>query len=472
MIKIIFISLFIHKLHCSEGNATPFTPPKVDQIHSRFNNPARQIRRVEHPLIEPLPEPEVVPRPPSCEYTGPNPRRKQYREDEPSPEPETEEVELFRNLPEDVMRPSSPKCSNPSPRRRQYRPIEQAENAMGSKGESLSEPELERFEFCRNLAKAYLRLHIGKKMQKSFMFGSLPVKELGRGSFGTVFAAEDPKICYKCTTQPKDFASEQAVANHLHNLPEWPCNLLRVHKPHLFEDPLNINGVTFIGCVPMERLGHNLDHVRVYTILQANQVWSDIGAALCALSDSGLAHCDVKSANVLCYNEGGYLRLKLGDVSSITVISQCTWHAVRGTVKSMSPSMLMNFHHVRRERRGECIDSVIHDLPADLLPTDGEFIYKEAIWQFAILLLEMLSQSFRDVNLSRDGWWHFCAVRNEIRAEGEPYLATPSTNIFWGERLQIETEVKVLLRDMLQTYPERRMNFSTLKTRLQRMYIK
>merc|ERR1719473_1405986 len=209
MIKIIFISLFIHKLHCSEGNATPFTPPKVDQIHSRFNNPARQIRRVEHPLIEPLPEPEVVPRPPSCEYTGPNPRRKQYREDEPSPEPETEEVEFFRNL-----------------------------------------------------AKAYLRLHIGKKMQKSFMFGSLPVKELGRGSFGTVFAAEDPKICYKCTTQPKDFASEQAVANHLHDLPEWPCNLLRVHKPHLFEDPLNINGVTFIGCVPMERLGHNLDHVR------------------------------------------------------------------------------------------------------------------------------------------------------------------------------------------------------------------
>jgi len=297
------------------------------------------------------------------------------------------------------------------------------------------------------------------------IFGELPAEILGRGSFGTVFSSANPGICVKCFKTIEDYNAEYQAARYLLQLPKWPLNLVKICRPQKFDIPETICGETYVGFMQMERLGHDLNQIRHITLPQTDQVFRDIGAALCALSEIGLVHTDVKTQNTLCYNSGNVLRMKLGDVAGVTMISLCRWKKVRGTAACNSPSMLLNFRNHRRETIPAGLRPIVYALRDEFCPTDNSFLMVEDMWQFGIMLLEMRSPEFREANAGRIGWWGRYAEAIQQGQEEEHLLGQ------FIELANCERHVKNLIHEMLNFFPRDRLQFSTLRLHLQRMHI-
>jgi serine/threonine protein kinase len=305
--------------------------------------------------------------------------------------------------------------------------------------------------------------------QRVLIFGEMFPKVLGRGSFGTVFTCKNPRHCYKCFKTPRDYCDEKIVAKYLLDVSAksnvWPKNLLRVGDAEKFENPLIMFGETYIGCILMERMQGHLGAIEEFTLPQANSVFIDIGAALCALSDLGLCHTDVKIQNVLLYNKNNQLRMKLGDIAGITRFSFCDKYKVRGTAGCVSPTMLTNFIQHKRSLP-EPILYVIENLPDTFLVANLQFNYMttEDMWQFGIMLLEMLNPEFRGLNSGRTGWWEECARDIE---EGYSIDTQIKESIM---ATQIENYIKdVILEPMLDLASEKRLQFALLKNHLHRV---
>lgn len=106
-------------------------------------------------------------------------------------------------------------------------------------------------------------------------------------------------------------------------------------------------------------------------------------------------------------------------------------------------------------------------MPDEFFPTTHHYLFKEDMWQFGIMLLEILCSEFRDLNnAERYGWWGALAHRISYGYRFDHHILASMIKEALGQ-----DHVKDVLIQMLQFRPERRLDFPTLRFHLHRMYI-
>jgi len=331
--------------------------------------------------------------------------------------------------------------------------------------------------FCTEIVVGILE-DVHKKVQDSkaqlaTMFGNIPPENLGRGSFGTVFSGKDQAICYKCYRTKGAFMQEASATRFLlrSDFRSWSPNLLQVWQPKLFVLETKIFEELYIGYMQMERLAFDLNAINTFDTRYADRAFRDVGSALLWLSQRDIVHTDVKLPNVLCYNQMSHgqerLRMKLGDVAGITIISHCRYHMFRGTLNCVSPQMLTNVVHINKnDRLSDTMRNLSNKLSETYAVYSCEYLRTEDMWQLGHMLLSMLNPRFRRLNLREDGWWKKLEqdLFREDYGESNPILTAVGN-------AQCQEHAKDLLFQMLQFHSNDRLTFEMLSIHLQRMCI-
>jgi len=209
-------------------------------------------------------------------------------------------------------------------------------------------------------------------------------------------------------------------------------------------------------------------HFGKLTNKQIIQVFRDIGTALCHLSQMGLAHMNLNMKHILCDGRDDLL-LKLGSPTSVILLERCRSHKPRGTVTYVSPSMLNNFWvYVFNRSMGPKIHRIPPiRTPQYILKTKeiDYFLKVEDMWQFGILLLELLNPDFCLLNSNEWGFWNQCAEDMKEHRRMDTVITESihrASNLHSTLPVRYGISLMDVLRRMLQVHPDDRMDFGNL----------
>jgi len=204
------------------------------------------------------------------------------------------------------------------------------------------------------------------------------IEELGSGSFGFVYLAEDPKLHVKVAikvykikdvtlTDQVTSAAENAEqvlkqrfideARVLRKLSTTP-HIVEVYEFDELEDGTPYYVMPFIPSTLVSKIGKDYfslsalkeipttQHPRQLPTVQAIDYLKQLSHALCAVHESGLVHRDVKPANILIAPNN---QLQLSDfgIAKLPLTEHSQTHVAMGSKNYMSPEQQESAKHVQ-----------------------------------------------------------------------------------------------------------------------------
>ncbi len=177
--------------------------------------------------------------------------------------------------------------------------------------------------------------------EPQFSWGPLRVfEEVGRGSFGDVYRAIDPRLDREVALKLRRVGATDDITAARSFLEEARRHA-RVRHPNV----LTIHGADIHG----GRVGLWTDFVRgtdlearletegPLSVSEACRIGGALASALAAVHEAGLVHGDVKAANVLCDRDGRVLLSDFGAVSDLPRDGSASLRPLVGTPVAMPP---------------------------------------------------------------------------------------------------------------------------------------